>query len=81
MTAEFLNPPGTSLGRLPVEARVVPAEPPIRHRADYILERGVWHVACRVCGWRAWDPMRRRLASRFRFHQQGEPRDSLPGGG
>jgi hypothetical protein len=38
------------------------------HRADYILERGVWHVSCRTCGWQAHDRARRQLASLFRFH-------------
>jgi hypothetical protein len=41
-------------------------EPP--HRADYILQRGVWHVTCRVCGWHAEGAVRRQLSSSFRFH-------------
>jgi hypothetical protein len=41
-----------------------------RHRPDYILERGIWRVTCRDCGWKATDPARRILASRFRFHVQ-----------
>jgi hypothetical protein len=47
-----------------------------RHRADYILERGLWRVSCRVCGWKAVDADRRRLASRFRFHLQVAPGES-----
>ncbi|HEX3541281.1 MAG TPA: hypothetical protein VHT75_12685 [Acidimicrobiales bacterium] len=81
MSADLFNPGSVSPGNPPAEGRAFPPETPVRHRADYILERGVWHVACRVCGWRAWDPMRRRLASRFRFHLQGEPQDGVRGGG
>lgn len=49
-----------------------------RHRADYILERGVWRVSCRVCGWKATDPERRKLASRFRFHLHAGPAPTSP---
>lgn len=52
-----------------------------RHRADYILVRGEWRVSCRVCGWNASDPARRRLASRFRFHLQVEQQGSGQRGG
>jgi len=48
----------------PIEQEPVPP----RHRADYILERGVWHVSCQVCGWTTTGPVRRQLASLFRFH-------------
>lgn len=41
---------------------------PAPHRAEYIFERGVWRVSCRVCRWEATGPVRRQLASRFRFH-------------
>jgi hypothetical protein len=53
-----------------------PEEVAPRHRADYILVRGEWRVSCRVCGWNASDPARRRLASRFRFHLQVEQQSS-----
>lgn len=40
----------------------------LRHQANYVLERGVWRVSCRVCDWHAEGLVRRQLASRFRFH-------------
>jgi hypothetical protein len=49
-----------------------------RHRADYTLERGVWHVSCRMCGWRAEGSVRRQLSSMFRFHLRSDAK--LPPG-
>jgi hypothetical protein len=46
----------------------------IPHRADYVLERGVWHVTCRVCGWQAESRVRRQIASMFRFHHRMQAR-------
>jgi hypothetical protein len=48
------------------------------HRADYILERGIWHVTCRVCGWQDEGPVRRQLASLFRFHLRAKPPPDSP---
>lgn len=42
--------------------------PADRHRADYILERGVWRARCRLCSWEVSDPTRRQAASLFRQH-------------
>jgi hypothetical protein len=39
-----------------------------RHRADYILERGIWRASCRLCDYRTTDPSRRRAAADFRNH-------------
>lgn len=39
-----------------------------RHRANYILEQGVWRATCRTCGYQVTDPIRRRAASVFRSH-------------
>jgi hypothetical protein len=38
------------------------------HRADYVLDRGVWKATCRVCGFKLSDPDRRQVASQFRQH-------------
>jgi len=51
----------------------------VRHTPVFTLEQGLWQVKCRVCGWWATDPARRRLASRFRYHLQGEPQGPTPG--
>lgn len=60
---------GQAGGRRILDAEDPEVEPvPRRHRADYILERGVWHVSCQVCDWQASGPVRRQLASLFRFH-------------
>ena len=40
------------------------------HRADYILERGVWKATCRECGWKVADTHRRQAATQFRVHIQ-----------
>jgi hypothetical protein len=50
-----------------------PRQGETRHRADYILERGVWHVTCRVCGCHAEGTVRRQLSSLFRFHLRPSP--------
>ncbi len=39
-----------------------------RHRASYILERGVWKARCRLCGCEVADPIRRQAAALFRQH-------------
>jgi hypothetical protein len=39
-----------------------------RHRADYILECGVWRARCRLCNWEVTDPVRRQAATLFRYH-------------
>jgi hypothetical protein len=59
------------LAEEPPSAAATPPSP--RHRPDYVLERGVWRVSCRVCGWEATDSVRRQLACRFRFHLQTSP--------
>lgn len=49
------------------------------HRADYMLERGVWRATCRVCGYSITDPVRRRAMSAYRSHireSSGFERDS-----
>ncbi len=38
------------------------------HRADYVLDRGVWRATCRVCGLKLSDADRRQVASQFRQH-------------
>lgn len=38
------------------------------HRAEYILERGIWRATCKVCGWATSDPARRQAAALFRQH-------------
>lgn len=38
------------------------------HRAEYILERGIWRATCKVCGWGTSDPARRQAAALFRQH-------------
>jgi hypothetical protein len=40
------------------------------HRADYILERGMWRAICRECGWQTSDAQRRQAATLFRAHIQ-----------
>jgi hypothetical protein len=54
------------------------ASPPIRHRASYIFERGIWRATCRCCGWQTSDPDRRRANSLFRMHIQ-DRRDAFSG--
>jgi hypothetical protein len=39
-----------------------------RHRADYLLVRGVWKARCRLCAWETADPMRRQAMALFRAH-------------
>jgi hypothetical protein len=39
-----------------------------RHRAEYLLERGVWKARCRLCAWETADPMRRQAMALFRTH-------------
>jgi hypothetical protein len=39
-----------------------------RHRANYLLQQGVWRATCRVCGHRVDHPVRRQAASLFRNH-------------
>jgi hypothetical protein len=39
-----------------------------RHRAEYLLERGVWKARCRLCAWETADPMRRQAMALFRLH-------------
>lgn len=41
---------------------------PTAHRADYILEHGVWRAVCRLCDFEITDEDRRRAASQFRLH-------------
>ena len=38
------------------------------HRADYTLERGVWHATCKACGFRVTDATRQRAAGAYREH-------------
>ena len=38
------------------------------HRADYILEHGVWRGICRFCAFEVTDEDRRRATSKFRLH-------------
>ena len=38
------------------------------HRADYTLERGVWHATCKACGFRVSDVTRQRAAGAYREH-------------
>ncbi len=38
------------------------------HRANYTLERGIWHATCRYCGHRVSDSDRRRAAAVYREH-------------
>lgn len=38
------------------------------HRADYVLDQGVWVARCRACGFRVADDGRRRAAGQFRQH-------------
>jgi hypothetical protein len=44
------------------------------HRADYVLDRGMWRATCRACGLKLSDPDRRQVASQFRQHI----RDQVP---
>ena len=39
-----------------------------RHRAQYILERGVWKARCRLCAWETEDPTHRQAMVLFRSH-------------
>jgi hypothetical protein len=39
-----------------------------RHRADYLLVRGVWKARCRLCAWETADPLRRQAMALFRAH-------------
>lgn len=39
-----------------------------RHRAIYLLERGIWRARCRLCDWEASDPVRQQAAALFRQH-------------
>jgi hypothetical protein len=42
---------------------------PMGHvRANYTLERGIWHATCRDCTWQTSDPNRRRAVAMFRLH-------------
>jgi hypothetical protein len=43
---------------------------PLRHRATYILQRGVWLARCQACGWEVSDLQRRQASSVFRLHIQ-----------
>ena len=38
------------------------------HRADYTLERGVWHATCKACGFQVSDMTRQRAAGAYREH-------------
>jgi hypothetical protein len=38
------------------------------HRADYLLDRGVWYAKCRCCGFQVAHDARRRAAAEFRLH-------------
>ena len=42
------------------------------HRADYTLERGIWHATCKACGYRVSDVTRQRAAGAYREHIKGE---------
>jgi hypothetical protein len=42
------------------------------HRADYTLERGVWHATCKACGHRVSDVTRQRAAGAYREHIKEE---------
>jgi hypothetical protein len=39
-----------------------------RHRAFYLLERGVWRARCRLCDWEVSDPVHRQATALFRQH-------------
>lgn len=39
-----------------------------RHRASYILERGVWSARCRICGYTVKEPKRSAAATSFLVH-------------
>lgn len=42
------------------------------HRANYTLERGVWHATCKLCGYQVSDFTRQRAAASYREHIREE---------